>query len=180
MRRRSFIAAGLAAAAGPAFAQSQQTAYDFTFEALEGGALPLEQFRGRALLVVNTASECGFTGQYSGLRRVYDRFADQPLTIIGVPSNDFGGQEPGTAEEIRQLCDGYRIEFPMAGKTQVIGPERHPFYAWAEAGLGAAGVPAWNFHKILIGRDGLAREGIRSNIDPVSTPFMTAVERALA
>lgn len=191
MNRRELAMAGLATmglglgacaadAQAPRQAGEALSAYDFTFEALEGGALPFSAYRGRALLVVNTASECGFTGQYSGLRLLDERFAGRPLTIIGVPSNDFGAQEPGSAEEIRALCDGYRITFPMAAKTHVVGPQRHPFYAWAETALGGAGVPRWNFHKILVDRTGRAHTGFPSQIDPISPPFVAAVAAALA
>lgn len=182
MDRRTLIgsaSAGLTLAAfGSARAQAQ-TAYDFSFNALEGGALPLSQFAGRALLVVNTASACGYTGQYSGLRDLQERFASAPFTIVGVPSNNFGGQEPGSSEDIRQLCDGYRVQFPMAEKTVVVGEGRHPFYAWAEETIGAEAVPQWNFHKILIDRTGRGRRGVLSRVDPASAEFIGYVEETL-
>lgn len=184
MDRRTLIgsaSAGLALAlAGKAHAQAHQTAYDFGFIALEGGPLPLEQFRGRALLVVNTASACGYTGQYTGLRELQERFASAPFTIIGVPSNNFGGQEPGSSEDIRQLCDGYRVQFPMSEKTIVVGEGRHPLYAWAEAEIGPQAVPQWNFHKILIDRSGAARRGVLSRVDPISPEFVGYVDEILA
>jgi len=178
-RRQLVLGGASALAAGPAFAQTGG-AYGFSFPALEGGALALSQFAGRALIVVNTASGCGFTGQYSGLRDIDERFRGAPLTIIGVPCNQFGEQEPGGSDDIRELCDGYRVAFPMAAKTDVVGAARHPFYGWAETQIGASAVPRWNFHKIFVGRDGAAREALRTQVDPISPEFVAAVERALA
>ncbi len=178
-RRHLVLGGASALLAGQASAQTGG-AYGFTFDALEGGSLALSQFAGRALIVVNTASGCGFTGQYSGLRDIDVRFRGAPLTIVGVPCNQFGEQEPGSSEDIRELCDGYRVEFPMAAKTDVVGPTRHPFYAWAENQIGASAVPRWNFHKIFVGRDGTAREALRTQVDPISPEFVAAVERALA
>lgn len=140
----------------------------------------MRDYAGRAVLVVNTASRCGFTNQYSDLQKLHERYAAQGLTIIGVPSNDFGQQEPGTEEEIRAFCSGtYGVQFPMTGKTQVRGASAHPFYRWARDELGARNAPRWNFHKYLIGRDGRLLEAFPSHVSPMAPSMRGAVEAAL-
>ena len=129
--------------------------YDFEFTSIEGDKLPLSQYRGHPVLVVNTASFCGFTGQYKGLEALYRRYKDKGLVVLGVPSNDFGEQEPGTNAEIKKFCEAkFDVTFPLADKEVVSGERAHPLYRWAARQTGALGVPTWNFHKILIGRDG--------------------------
>ncbi|MCF8533025.1 MAG: glutathione peroxidase [Reyranella sp.] len=126
-----------------------------SLESIGGGPLPTTDYRGKVVLLVNTASQCGFTGQYKGLEALWRRYKDQGLVVLGVPSNDFGGQEPGTAEEIKRFCEAsFDVTFPLADKQVVSGPDAHPLYRWAAAQTGALGTPQWNFHKILIGRDG--------------------------
>ena len=136
----------------------QQTAYDFSFTAIDGTPLPLAQYQGKVLLVVNVASRCGFTGQYAGLEKLYETYKDRGLVVIGVPSNDFGAQEPGSAAEIQKFAaDTYQATFPLTQKTVVKGDNADPFYKWAAAqGVGGifGSTPRWNFHKYLIGRDG--------------------------
>ena len=157
------------------------SAYDFAFTAIEGGALPLDRFRGQVLLVVNTASFCGLTPQYAGLEQLHSRYRDQGLVVLGVPANDFGAQEPGTEAEILQFCETrFHIDFPMAAKEKVVGPAAHPFYQWAKAQLGAAGTPQWNFHKLLVGRDGALAAGFGSAVKPGAPELVQAVEAALA
>jgi len=157
------------------------TAYGFAFEGLMVQSVPMAAFRGVAVLVVNTASRCGFTSQYAGLQAIYEEYGDQGFAVVGVPSNDFGGQEPGEAAEIQQFCEqNYGVTFPMAGKTQVIGEGRHPFYAWAEARLGEAARPGWNFHKLLIGRDGRLIAAFPSRVEPTSPELRAAIAAALA
>ncbi|MEM6666158.1 MAG: glutathione peroxidase, partial [Pseudomonadota bacterium] len=128
----------------PAHAANQEPgkAFTFDFRTIDNKPMPLEQFRGKALLVVNTASFCGFTGQYGDLQDVWERYRDDGLVVIGVPSNDFGEQEPGTAEEIKTFCEvNFDIDFPLARKVAVKGADAHPFYAWARETLGAAKAP---------------------------------------
>ena len=133
---------------------SRITAYAFSFPALAGGDIRLAEYAGRPLLVVNTASLCGYTPQYAGLQELWTEFHDRGLMIIGVPSNDFGGQEPGGATEIAETAQHqYGVTFPIAAKAVVKGPNAHPFYKWA-AEARPKDVPRWNFHKYLIGRDG--------------------------
>jgi glutathione peroxidase len=155
-------------------------AYDFTFNALEGDPIPLSDFRGRGLLVVNTASKCGFTPQLNGLQRLWERYVGDGLVVIGVPSNDFGKQEPGDAQEIRTVCvDRFSITFPITEKTPVKGPQRHPFYQWAESEVGRMGKPRWNFHKYLIGRDGRILDWFSTITSPDSVKLTRAIERSL-
>lgn len=156
------------------------TAYAFSFDGLLHDRIDLSAFQGRPILVVNTASECGFTPQYADLQATYDRYKEQGLIVIGVPSNDFGGQEPGSAKEIEKFCRlNYGVTFAMAEKSVVRGPDAHPFYRWAEEKLGAAAVPKWNFHKLLIGTDGLPVAAFPSSVSPTSDRLTSAVEAAL-
>jgi glutathione peroxidase len=186
--RRTVITAALAAAAAPAAiraalaepAMSRITAYAFTFSGLAGGDIRLSDYAGRPLLVVNTASLCGYTPQYAGLQQLWSEFHDRGLMIIGVPSNDFGGQEPGGASEIAETAQHqYGVTFPIAAKAVVTGPTAHPFYKWA-ADARPKDVPRWNFHKYLIGRDGYIAEAFPSTVDPSDTRVKTAIARALA
>jgi glutathione peroxidase len=186
--RRTIITAALAAIAGPlstrtALAQapmSRITAYAFSFPALAGGDIKLADFAGHPLLVVNTASLCGFTPQYAGLQELWSQFQDRGLMMIGVPSNDFGGQEPGGASEIAETAQHqYGVTFPIAAKSVVKGPNAHPFYKWA-ADARPRDVPRWNFHKYLIGRDGYIAEAFPETVEPADTRVKTAIARALA
>lgn len=186
--RRTIITAALAAAASPAAirsaagqaAMSRITAYAFSFPALAGGDIRLAEYAGHPLLVVNTASLCGYTPQYAGLQQLWTEFHDRGLTIIGVPSNDFGAQEPGGATEIAETAQHqYGVTFPIAAKAVVKGPKAHPFYRWA-ADARPKDVPRWNFHKYLIGRDGYIAEAFPETVEPADTRVKTAVARALA
>ena len=186
--RRTIITAALAAAASPAAirsaagqaAMSRMTAYAFSFPALAGGDIRLADYAGHPLLIVNTASLCGFTPQYAGLQQLWTEFHDRGLTIIGVPSNDFGAQEPGGTTEIAETAQHqYGVTFPIAAKAVVKGPKAHPFYRWA-ADARPKDVPRWNFHKYLIGRDGYIAEVFPETVEPADTRVKTAVARALA
>src|SRR5476651_675084 len=122
--------------------------------ASSGGPLPTTDYAGHVVLLVNTASHCGFTKQYRGLEALWRRYRDRGLVVLGVPSNDFGGQEPGSAAEIARFCQAtFDVSFPMASKQTVCGPTAHPLYRFAAAETGVLGTPNWNFHKIVIGRD---------------------------
>jgi glutathione peroxidase len=188
VERRTVVTAALATIAGAASprtvlaqaAMSRVTAYAFSFPALSGGDIRLAEYAGRPLLVVNTASLCGFTPQYAGLQELWTEFHDRGLTIIGVPSNDFGGQEPGGATEIAQTAQHqYGVTFPIAAKAVVKGPNAHPFYKWA-ADIRPKDVPRWNFHKYLIGRNGYIAEVFAETVEPTDTRVKTAIARALA
>ena len=156
-------------------AMSLVSAYTFSFPAIKGGTIRLSDYRGKPILVVNTASLCGFTGQFAGLQQLWTRFHPRGLVIIGVPSNDFGGQEPGNAEEIMANAEGqYHVEFPMAAKTRVTGPDAHPFYRWT-ASLRPREIPRWNFHKYLIDRKGQLGEVFPTSTDPSDSRIISAL-----
>ena len=183
--RRTMIAGALAAATAPPTARaegkvSRITAYAFSFPALESGDIRLAEYTGHPFLVVNTASQCGYTPQYAGLQQLWTEFHGRGLTIIGVPSNDFGGQEPGGAKEIAATAQhDYAVTFPIAAKAVVVGATAHPFYKWA-AQARPADMPKWNFHKYLIGRDGYIADVFASAVEPTDTRVKTAIAKALA
>jgi glutathione peroxidase len=155
-------------------------AYDFTFSSIDGEPLPLSSFKGKPVLVVNTASKCGLTPQYEGLETLYRDYRAKGLVVLGVPCNQFAGQEPGTEEEIKAFCQvKFDVDFPMTAKVDVKDEGRHPFYAWAEEKLGTPAVPVWNFHKILIGADGEAIAAFGPRTDPLDESITAAVEKAL-
>jgi glutathione peroxidase len=157
------------------------TAYDYSFHTLLGQKpLPLNLFKGKVLIVVNTASKCGFTPQYASLENLYQKYKAQGLVILGVPSNDFGHQEPGSDQEIAEFCQvNYGVSFPMASKEIVSGQQAHPFYRWAKKKLGFGSAPKWNFHKYLINRQGELIDFFYSTTKPDSSRFVNAVEKAL-
>lgn len=157
------------------------TAPDFTFQKLRGEeTLPLKQFEGKVLFVVNTASQCGFTPQYEGLEALYKQFKDQGLVIIGVPSNDFGAQEPGSNQDIASFCQiKFGVTFPLAGKEIVKGNDAHPFFLWAKQTLGIGSAPKWNFHKYLIDRKGHLIDFYLPIAPPDSAKIKTAIQKAL-
>jgi glutathione peroxidase len=158
-----------------------RAAFDHEFEAIDGGKMALSQWRGKVLLVVNTASFCGYTQQYSGLQTLWEKYEKLGLVVIGVPSNDFGGQEPKQEEEIALFCQGaFGVTFPLTSKQTVSGTQAHPFYSWAREKLGAAGAPRWNFHKYLIGRDGRLIGGYGAAVEPLSPELIQAIETALS
>jgi glutathione peroxidase len=178
--QRSFSIPALAETADTSTAMSRVTAYGFSFAALDGSNIGLTDYAGRPLLIVNTASLCGYTPQYTGLQELWTEFQKQGLMIIGVPSNDFGGQEPGGAADINQTAHGqYGVTFPITAKSVVKGPNAHPFYKWAAAER-PKDLPAWNFHKYLVGRDGHIAEVFASAVEPTDTRVKTAIGRALA
>jgi glutathione peroxidase len=186
--RRTIVTAALTMLAAPAStgaaraqaAMSRITAYAFSFPALGGSDISLADYAGRLMLIVNTASLCGYTPQYAGLQQLWTEFHDRGLVIIGVPSNDFGSQEPGGAPEILETARRqYGATFPIAAKAVVKGSLAHPFYKWA-AQARPKEVPRWNFHKYLIGRDGYIAEVFPETVEPSDTRIKTAIARALA
>ncbi len=168
----SIPAAAQPAAACPALLQHQ-------FPRLQDDApQSLCQYAGKVVLVVNTASYCGYTRQYEGLEALYARYRTRGLVILGFPSNNFGQQEPGSAKQIADLCfNTYGVEFPMFAKTEVVGPQRNAFYTQLLQATQAA--PQWNFHKYLIGRDGRTVTSFPSAVEPQSPPLVSAIEAAL-
>ena len=163
-----------------ASAMAETTAHDFTLTGIDGKPMPLSQFKGHPVLVVNTASECGYTPQYEELEALWKAYKDKGLVILGVPSNDFGGQEPGSASEIATFCKlNYGVTFPLSDKTVVKGDNAHPFYKWAGEQAGMLGRPKWNFHKYLIERGGERVISFRSGVDPLQPSLVREVERLL-
>lgn len=156
------------------------TAHDFSFRSIDGGPLPLSAFKGKALLVVNVASQCGLTPQYAGLEALWKANRDKGLVVLGVPANDFGAQEPGTENEIKTFCETrFQVDFPMTAKEHVIGADAHPLYKWVAGELGDAAAPKWNFHKYLFGRDGSIAGTFGSRMTPDAPELAAAIGAAL-
>jgi glutathione peroxidase len=159
---------------------SRISAYAFTFDGLDGGAILLASYAGRPMMIVNTASQCGYTPQFAGLQTLWTRYRDKGLLVLGVPSNDFGGQEPGGAKEIHATADGeYHVTFPLTAKAVVKGPNAHPFYRWAAAERPLE-APRWNFHKYLIGRDGSLKAAFASEVEPTEPKVIATIETELS
>ena len=182
--RRAALALIGSALAAPAFAQgagmSRVKAYAFSFKGLRGEDIRLADFSGRPILIVNTASLCGYTPQYAGLQTLWTRYRDRGLTVLGVPSNDLGGQEPGGAADIGKTAHSdYHVTFPLTAKVAVKGAAAHPFYRWA-AQERPQEAPRWNFHKYLVSRDGTLRAGFTSAVEPGDPRIISALEQELA
>lgn len=156
------------------------SAYDFTFTDINQQPLRLAEFRGRPFLIVNTASECGYTPQYAGLQELWERYRARGLVVLGVPSNDFGAQEPGTEAQIQEFCSTrYGVDFPLTARQKVSGNDAHPFYRWIAQQVGEAGVPRWNFHKYLLDKEGHLVDLWPSRVEPLSKEITQAVEALL-
>jgi glutathione peroxidase len=156
------------------------SAYDFSFKTIDGADLPLTTFKDKVVLVVNTASKCGLTPQYDGLEKLYSDYKDQGLVVLGVPSNQFAGQEPGTEAEIKDFCETrFNIDFPLTSKEEVKGDGAHPFYKWAKEKLGEPAEPVWNFHKLLIGKDGNMIRAFGPRTEPLDDEVTGAIKAAL-
>ena len=158
-----------------------KTAYDFSFTGIDGKPLALSSFKGKALLVVNVASQCGLTPQYSGLEALWKAKSKDGLVVLGVPANDFGAQEPGTEKEIKTFCETrFNVDFPMTAKEHVIGGEAHPLYKWVASELGEGAAPKWNFHKYLFNRDGTIAGTFGSRTEPNDAAMNAEIDKALA
>ena len=167
----------LGAAAGTAAPRSM---HDFAFTSIDGEPLPMRAFAGQAVLVVNTASFCGFTYQYAALQSVWETYRARGLVVLGVPSNDFGNQEPGTADEIKDFCEvNFAVDFPLTEKQVVKGPGAHPFFKQVVATLGPDAAPRWNFHKYLVTPDGRLAGAWPSRIEPAAPEITAAIEEVL-
>ena len=161
-------------------ASYDKIAYDFSFNDLDGSPAHLLEYKNKVIVVVNVASQCGFTKQYEDMQKVWDLYQKKGLVMIGVPSNDFGNQEPGNSNEIKNFCEAkFGITFPVMQKVVVKGDNAHPFYMWAKNNYGKRAVPKWNFHKIIIGRDGKIYDTFASITNPSSKRFISAIEKAL-
>ena len=184
MDRRNFILS-VAAVSMPfapsaiaAQGMSRATAFAFTFQGLDGNDIRLADHTGRPVLVVNTASLCGYTPQYAGLEAIWNRFRPRGLLVLGVPSNDFGGQEPGGRSDIHAAAHKHGVTFPLTEKVSVKGEAMHPFYRWA-ALQRPTELPRWNFHKYLVGRDGTLAAAFGSAVEPTDTRLIVAIEKEL-
>ena len=176
-----FLALLVLPASADAERDPMTSAHDFEFVAIEGDRLPLAQFAGRPVLIVNTASHCGFTNQYAGLADIWSKYRDRGLVVLATPSNDFGGQEPGSEAEIKEFCEvNYGIDFPMTEKVRVKGADAHPFYKWAATRFGPLSKPRWNFHKYLVSPDGDLVNWFSTVTPPTADKVVRAIEAQLA
>ena len=158
----------------------EQNAHDFSFKTIDGKELLLSQFKGKLILLVNTASECGFTSQYFFLQVLWNKYKDKGLVVIGAPSNDFANQEPKTESEIAKFCiDKYGVDFQLTSKVHIKGPDAHPFYVWAKSQLGFLTSPKWNFHKYLIGPDGNLVDWYSPITEPMEESLVKTIEAEL-
>lgn len=156
------------------------SAHLFEFQTITGEALPMSRFEGRVVLVVNTASRCGLTPQYRELQGLWERYKARGFVVLGVPSNDFGAQEPGTEAEILSFCEvNYDVDFPLTAKQSVIGEDAHPFYKWIAEIAGEDALPRWNFHKYLIGPDGALVNVYGSRVAPLDEALVKEIETLL-
>jgi glutathione peroxidase len=159
---------------------NSKTLFDFKINSINGDELNLTNFKGQTLLLVNVASNCGFTKQYDDLQKLYDNYKDKGFVVIGIPSNQFGGQEPGNNSEIKDFCEtNFNITFPMTNKYDVKGDNAHPIYLWAKETYGNSTVPKWNFHKILINKNGKVEDTYASFTNPMSKKIINKLEQIL-
>ena len=161
-------------------ANYEKLAYDFQFKDLDGNPLSLSEYKGKIIIAVNVASQCGFTKQYEDMQNVWEKYQSKGIVMLGIPSNDFGDQEPGSSKDIKNFCEAkFGITFPMTEKISVKGEKAHPFYKWAKENYGKSAIPKWNFHKIVIGKDGKIFDTFASITNPSSKRFIKAIEKAL-
>ena len=154
--------------------------YDLKIKSITGDELNIAEMKGKTILLVNVASKCGFTKQYEELQQLYDNFKDKGFIVIGIPSNQFGGQEPGSESEIKNFCEtNFNITFPMTSKYDVKGDNAHPIYLWAKETYGNSTVPKWNFHKILINKEGKVEDTFVSFTNPLSKKIIKKLEQIL-
>ena len=154
--------------------------FDLSITNIDSEVINLSKFKGKTVLLVNVASKCGFTKQYTGLQKLYEKYKEEGLVVLGVPSNQFGGQEPGSNNEIKNFCEtNFNITFPMANKVYVKGENAHAIYKWAKENYGNSTVPKWNFHKILINKEGKIQNTFNSFIAPLSDKIIKQIELVL-
>ena len=161
-------------------AKYEKLAYNFSFNDLDGSSLSLADFKGKIIVVINVASQCGFTNQYSDMQKIWEKYQTKGVIMLGVPSNDFGQQEPGSNEEIKNFCEAkFGITFPMTEKVSVKGTDTHPFYLWSKKNHGESAIPKWNFHKIIINKEGKVEKTFSSMTNPSSKKFKKVIESLL-
>jgi len=161
-------------------AKYEKVFFDHTINSINNHLINLNQYKGKTILLVNVASKCGFTKQYTGLQVLFDKYKDRGFFVIGVPSNQFGSQEPGSNSEIKDFCEtNFNITFPMTDKFDVKGDSAHEIYKWAKKNYGNSTVPKWNFHKILINKDGKISNTFNSFVTPMSDKITKKLESIL-
>jgi len=161
-------------------ANYEKLAYDFNFTGLDGSTLNLSEYKGKVIVVINVASQCGFTNQYEDMQKIWEKYQEKDVIILGVPSNDFGKQEPGTNKDIKNFCEAkFGISFPMTEKVSVKGAGAHPFYVWARENHGKSAIPKWNFHKIIVDKSGKIAETFSSITNPSAKRFTKIIENLL-
>ena len=160
--------------------KNQKTLFDFKINSINGNQLDLSNYKGKAVLIVNVASNCGFTKQYDDLQNLYDHYKEQNFVILGIPSNQFGGQEPGSEDQIKDFCEtNFNITFPMTSKYNVKGENAHPIFLWAKNSYGKSAIPKWNFHKILVNKEGKIVDTFSSFTNPASKKIKNKIEEIL-
>jgi glutathione peroxidase len=161
-------------------AKYEKLFFELNIKAIDGRELDLNEFKGKAILLVNVASKCGFTKQYTDLQSLYEKYKKRGLVVVGIPSNQFGGQEPGSNKEIKDFCEtNFNITFPMTDKINVKGENAHELYVWAKKNYGKSTVPKWNFHKILINKEGKVQDTFNSFVTPLSKKIINEIELIL-
>ncbi|MDC0513850.1 glutathione peroxidase [Pelagibacteraceae bacterium] len=160
-------------------AEYNQLATDFSFKDIDGNAIKLSDYKDKVIVIVNVASRCGFTNQYADLQKLWTEYNNKGLVVLGIPSNNFR-QEPGTNKEIKKFCETtFGINFPITEKLNVIGENADPFFIWAKKNYGSGAVPKWNFHKIIVGKNGKIVETFASITKPSSKKFISAIEKEI-
>ena len=162
------------------YSKYEKIFYDFSIKSIDGENIELSKYKERATLLVNVASNCGFTKQYAELQEIWEKYKNDGLIVLGIPSNQFGGQEPGTNEEIKKFCEvNFNINFPITSKYDVKGDNAHPVYIWAKKNHGKSTIPKWNFHKILINKEGIIVDTYSSFTKPTSKKIIDEIENIL-
>ena len=160
-------------------ANYEQLAHEFSFKSIDGDKINLQNYKDNVIVVVNVASRCGFTNQYEDLQKLWSRYKDKNLLVVGIPTNNFK-QEPGSNKDIKNFCEtNFNVNFPMTEKMDVIGENAHPFFKWAKENHGRNAVPKWNFHKIIIGKDGKVADTFASITRPSSKKFIDLIEEEI-
>ena len=154
--------------------------FDLSIKDINGEEINMKLYNGKTILLVNVASNCGFTKQYDGLQELYEKYKNEGLIVIGIPSNQFGGQEPGSNQEIKDFCENnFNITFPIMDKVNVKGEKAHSVYLWAKINFGRSTIPKWNFHKILINKHGKIEDAYGSFVKPMSKKIISRIESIL-
>jgi glutathione peroxidase len=161
-------------------AKYEKLFFDLNIKSINGDEIDLNQFKDKTILIVNVASNCGFTKQYTGLQKLYETYQAKGFVVLGIPSNQFGGQEPGTNKEIKNFCEtNFNITFPITDKVDVKGKNAHQIYLWAKKNYGKSTIPKWNFHKILVNKNGKIQETYNSFVNPLSKKIIKEIELIL-